>query len=63
MAPAGARRTVRFDDRLGKDVLLRRVPIDVGAVLSGGYSVGLVRRPRREDEVSAARVIAATLGL
>jgi DNA-binding CsgD family transcriptional regulator len=62
-APREARRTVRFDDRLGKDILLRRAPVDVGATLSGGYSVGLVRQERRENATSAARVAAATLGL
>ena len=58
-----ARRTVRFDDRLGKNILLRRAPIDVGAALGGSYSVGLVRQPRRENRASGARVAAATLGL
>jgi DNA-binding CsgD family transcriptional regulator len=62
-ASPAARRTVRFDERLGKDMLLRRAPVDVGAALSGGYSVGLVRQPRRENAASAARVAAATLGL
>jgi DNA-binding CsgD family transcriptional regulator len=62
-APSDARRTVRFDDRLGKDVLLRRAPVDVGATLSGSYSVGLVRRPQRKNATSAARITAATLGL
>jgi DNA-binding CsgD family transcriptional regulator len=58
-----ARRTVRFDDRMGKDILLRRAPVDVGATLSGGYSVGLVRQDRRENQTSASRVVEATLGL
>lgn len=58
-----ARRTVRYDDRLGKDLLLRHAPIDPDATLSGGYSVGLLRRPRRENEAGAAPVVAATLGL
>jgi DNA-binding CsgD family transcriptional regulator len=62
-APPAARRTVRFDERLGKDILLRRAPIDVSAALSGSYSVGLVRQPKRENATSAARVAAATLGL
>jgi DNA-binding CsgD family transcriptional regulator len=62
-ASPAARRTVRFDERLGKDVLLRRAPVDVGATLSGSYSVGLVRQPRRENATSGARVAAATLGL
>jgi DNA-binding CsgD family transcriptional regulator len=62
-APPTARRTVRFDDRLGRDILLRRAPVNVGAALSGGYSVGLVRKPQRENATSAARVAAATLGL
>jgi DNA-binding CsgD family transcriptional regulator len=62
-APSEARRTVRFDDRLGKDVLLRRAPVDVGATLSGSYSVGLVRQPQRKNATSAARITAATLGL
>lgn len=62
-APPAARRTVRFDDRLGKTMLLRRAPIDVGAALSGNYSVGLVRRQKRENAASAAPVIAASLGL
>jgi DNA-binding CsgD family transcriptional regulator len=48
---------------MGKDILLRRAPIDVGAALSGGYSVGLVRQERRENTTSAARIVAATLGL
>ncbi len=58
-----ARRTVRFDDRLGKDILLRRAPVDVNSALSGTYSVGLVRQPQRENATNAARVTAATLGL
>jgi DNA-binding CsgD family transcriptional regulator len=62
-APPTARRTVRFDDRLGKDILLRRAPIDVSSTLSGSYSVGLVRQPTREDATRAAPVVAATLGL
>jgi len=62
-APREARRTVRFDDRMGKDILLRRAPVDVGSTLSGSYSVGLVRQERRENATSAARVAAATLGL
>lgn len=62
-APPTARRTVRFDDRLGKSILLRRAPIDVGAALSGNYSVGLVRQPKRENAANAASVVAATLGL
>jgi DNA-binding CsgD family transcriptional regulator len=62
-APPTARRTVRFDDRLGKSILLRRAPIDVGAALSGNYSVGLVRQPKRENAASAASVVAAALGL
>lgn len=57
------RRTVRFDDRMGKDILLRRAPVDVGATLSGSYSIGLVRKRPRENAASAARVVAATLGL
>lgn len=62
-ASPAARRTVRYDDRLGKDMLLRRAPIDAGATLSGGYSIGLLRRPRRENATGAAQVVAATLGL
>ncbi len=62
-APPEKRRTVRFDDRSGRDLLLRRAPVDVGAALSGSYSVGLVRQPRRENAASGARVAAATLGL
>jgi DNA-binding CsgD family transcriptional regulator len=62
-APPEARLTVRFDDRLGKDILLRRAPVDVHATLSGRYSVGLVRQAKRENATSAARVAAATLGL
>jgi DNA-binding CsgD family transcriptional regulator len=58
-----ARRTVRFDDRLGKDMLLRRAPVAADSPLSSGYSVGLVRRDRRENVKSAAPVVAATLGL
>lgn len=58
-----ARRTVRFDDRLGKDVLLRRAPIGVGSALSDTFSIGLVRQPRRENPASAAQVVALTLGL
>lgn len=57
------RRVVRFDDRLDKDILLRRAPVDVSSTLSGGYSVGLVRQPRRENATRAAPVVAATLGL
>jgi DNA-binding CsgD family transcriptional regulator len=63
IAQPEARRTVRFDDRLGKDVLLRRAPLGEGNPLSSGYSVGLVRQPRRENPQSAAPVVAATLGL
>jgi DNA-binding CsgD family transcriptional regulator len=58
-----ARRTVRFDDRLGKDMLLRRAPVATDSPLSSGYSVGLVRRGQRESAKSAAPVVAATLGL
>lgn len=62
-AQPAARRTVQFDDRLGKNILLRRAPVDVGAALSGNYSVGLVRQPKRENTASAASVVATTLGL
>ncbi len=62
-APPAARRTVRYDERLGKDMLLRRAPVAAGSTLSGGYSVGLVRQAVRENATSAARVTAATLGL
>jgi DNA-binding CsgD family transcriptional regulator len=62
-APLESRRTVRFDDRLGKDILLRRAPLGEGNPLSSGYSVGLVRQARRENPKSAAPVVAATLGL
>lgn len=58
-----ARRTVRFDDELGKDVLLRRAPVASDSPLSSGYSVGLVRRPQRDNARSASAVVAATLGL
>ena len=58
-----ARRTIRFDDRLGKDMLLRRAPVAADSPLSSGYAVGLVRRDRRENMRSAAPVVAATLGL
>ncbi len=63
-APAEARRTVRLDERHGKDMLLRRAPlVREGDPLSSGYSVGLVRQPRRENPQAAAPVITATLGL
>jgi DNA-binding CsgD family transcriptional regulator len=62
-ASADARRTVRFDDRLGKDMLLRRAPIAADSPISGGYSVGLVRRDRHVNPTSAARVASETLGL
>ena len=62
-APPEARRSVRFDERLGKDMLLRRAPVAPDSPLSSGYSVGLVRRERRENAKSAAPVVAATLGL
>lgn len=62
-AQPAARRTVQFDDRLGKSILLRRAPIDVGAALSGNYSVGLVRQPTRKDTGSASSVAATSLGL
>lgn len=62
-APPQARRTVRFDERLGKDILLRRAPVAPDSPLSSGYSVGLVRQPRRENATSATPVVAATLGL
>lgn len=62
-APLDERRTVQFDDRLGKDILLRRAPIDVSTALGGSYSVGLLRQPRQENARSAARVVAVTLGL
>lgn len=58
-----ARRTVRFDDRLGKDMLLRRAPLGASSPLSSGYSVGLVRRSQRASTKSASPVVAATLGL
>ena len=58
-----ARRTVRFDDNRGKDILLRRAPVDADSPLSSGYSVGLVRRTRQEDARRAAPIVAATLGL
>ena len=57
------RRTVRFDERSAKDMLLRRVPATTGSMLSSGYSVGLVRQERRTSAKSAAPVVAATLGL
>jgi DNA-binding CsgD family transcriptional regulator len=62
-AAPSARRAVRFDDRLGKYVLLRRAPVAPDSPLSSGYCVGLVRQQRRENPMSAAPVIAATLGL
>jgi DNA-binding CsgD family transcriptional regulator len=58
-----ARRTVRFDDRAGRDMLLRRAPVAADSTLSSGYSVGLVRRARHGKSASAAPVVAATLGL
>ncbi|MFT4025467.1 MAG: LuxR C-terminal-related transcriptional regulator [Novosphingobium sp.] len=62
-AKAEARRTVRFDDRAGKDILLRRVPPVTDNTLSSGYSIGLVRQGRRAPTQSASPVVAATLGL
>lgn len=62
-ASAEARTTVRFDDRFDKDLLLRRAPVDPASPLSSGYSVGLVRRNRREDPRNAAPVVAATFDL
>ena len=62
-ASPDARRTVRFDDRLGKHMLLRRVPAGADSVLNRGYSIGLVRRDRREKRQGAVPVVAATLGL
>lgn len=58
-----ARLTVRFDDRLGRDMLLRRAPVATDSPLSSGYSVGLVRRGQRASTKAAAPVVAATLGL
>lgn len=57
------RRSIRFDDRLGKDVLMRRGPFAPDDPLSSNYSVGLVRRDRRKKARSAPAIIAATLGL
>lgn len=62
-AKPDARRTVRFDDRLGKDMLLRRAPVAADSAVGADYSVGLVRREPRENAASAARVVQATLGL
>ena len=62
-APAKARQVVRFDERLAKDILLRRAPVAANSPLSSDYSVGLVRQPPRENAASAAPVVAATLGL
>lgn len=58
-----ARSTIRYDDRLGKHMLLRRAPIGADSPLNKGYSVGLVRRDRRENAKSAVPVVATTLGL
>lgn len=62
-ASASARRTVRFDEREGRDLLLRRAPVAPDSPLSSGYCVGLVRQDRRQNARAAAPVIAATLGL
>lgn len=55
--------TVRFDDRAGKDILLRRGPAVGEGQLRDGFSVGLVRRPQSDNGHAAAAVIAATLRL
>lgn len=55
----GARRLVRIDDRAGHDVLLRpalRIGEDMPKVAA---ATALVRRDRREDKASAARIVAA----
>jgi DNA-binding CsgD family transcriptional regulator len=62
-APPEVRRTVRFDERMGKDMLLRRAPFSVDSQISRGYSIGLVRCPQRMNAKSASPVIAATLNL
>jgi DNA-binding CsgD family transcriptional regulator len=61
--PARVQQIVRIDERLPKDMLLRPAPAASAGLPSGAAAIGLVRRPRREDEASAARVIASTLGL
>ena len=61
--PARVQQIVRIDERLPKDMLLRPAPAISGGLPSGAAAIGLVRQPRREDEASAARVIASTLGL
>lgn len=57
------RQVVRIDEREAKDMLLRPVSNRHYALQHGAVAVGLVRQPRREQEASAVRVLAATLGL
>jgi DNA-binding CsgD family transcriptional regulator len=58
-ASGPARQLVRIDERQGRDMLLRPAAITG----NGTAAIGIVRQPRRENGNSAARVIAATLGL
>lgn len=55
-ASAGERRVVRIDERLPRDLLLRPAPEPAAAV-------AVIRTARREDEASAAQVIARAYGL
>lgn len=61
--PEGARNVVRIDARLAKNLLLRPAPAIPTALPSGVATIGLLRRPQPSNEASAARVIAAALGL
>lgn len=54
-----ARQVVRIDERRGRDMLLRPAP----ATGDSAVAIGIVRQSCRENDGSAARVIAATLGL
>lgn len=62
-APPQARRVVHLGERGGRNMLLRPLPPVEGKAPSGASAVGLVRRPVRENAVSAARVTAETMGL
>ncbi len=61
--PAHRRQVVRIDERETRDMLLRPAPQVPRGLPDGATAVGLIRRPRREQEAAAARVVAATLGL
>lgn len=53
------RRILRHDERRARDLLLRPAQRDGTSIAA----IGLIRQPRREDRVSGAQTLSATMGL